>query len=180
MKFYLHAGLLLSLVLFAGCSARKHQDNQSRSTIDSLSNSVVKTVDTAAQIKSDTDETVISGPTVLAYFSISQRDVENDTNYRQLEALADFQHYINNTRGYLSKNGIELSTNYKDTIKYRSNNIPEIFAPKGRLHDVGYIFLDSNKEQEVYYGVMTDYELLSYVERFFKRDSLISNYKRPD
>jgi hypothetical protein len=172
MKSYLHTSLILWLLLLGVCSSKKHNDIQIKSTKDTISNAAA-----ADRIKYDTNDISISGPTVIAYFTISPKEIVKDTNYLLLTALSDFQYYINNTREYLMKKGIELITTYNDTIKYHINNKSETFTTRKDTIGIGYIFINLNKKPKTYFGVMTDYDLLSSIEIYFSKDSLISNYK---
>jgi hypothetical protein len=133
--------------------------------------------DTTANLKKDTNEIIISGPTIIAYFAMAKIDFEKDTNNEVNEVLSDFQEYQMRTEYFLEKNGIQLITIFKDTIKYRNNIIAEIKTPRTEKVSLGYIFITINKKPDIHYGVMTDLDILSNAEIYFGMDSLMSKYK---
>ncbi len=163
---------------FLGCSY-KSKNEQVKNSIksDSLMRSDSRKTDTTVH---DTNEVIISVPTILAYFPITQKEIDEDTTGGLIEALSDFQIYLSYTSDYLKENGIKIVEEYGDTIRYRLDNIAYALAPRKDSDGLGYLFLAPNKKPEKHFNVMSDEDIIEIAEKYFNKGSLIAKYKRPE
>jgi hypothetical protein len=106
---------------------------------------------------------VIHGPTVVAFFPITQ--AEADSGEGNAEALDDFNYYIFEANERLNKAGIEIHIVNEQSFQTQTGKkLAEFQAGKDR---VSYYFIAPNKEPHAEYGVMTDEDLLDLARKHF-------------
>lgn len=105
-----------------------------------------------------TDTVVVDGRTVLAFFAVTEDEVDADADLG--EVLSDFQHYLPGVREELKGQGIVLFESYADTIVVMRGGRTERFLPRTREVPVGYVLYAPGRPPHVLEGVMTDVDLL--------------------
>jgi hypothetical protein len=105
---------------------------------------------------------VIHQPTIIAFFPITQAEVDSSDN---TEALSDFQFYIGEVRDPLHKLGIELKEAYARSFRIRCGNSVKTFKP-GKV-SIGYYFIAPGKEPRIEYGVKTNEDILDAAHKYF-------------
>jgi len=105
---------------------------------------------------------VIQQPTIIAFFPITQAEVDISNN---TEALSDFQYYNGEVRDSLHKAGIEFQEVYSRSFRLRCRNKIRTFRP-GKI-SIGYYFIAPGKEPHIEYGVMTDVSILDMAHKYF-------------
>ena len=108
-------------------------------------------------------EFTIQRPTVIAFFPVTQAEVDSDSDTS--EALGDFDYYIEQARGRLEKAGIEVHVVNERSFRVRFGARVRLF-PRGNARD-GYYFFQPGKEPHVVYDVMTDSDLIDSVRKYF-------------
>lgn len=112
---------------------------------------------------SDTATIEIRRPTLLAHFPITQADVDSSADIG--EALSDFQHHLDGARDSLKRLGVIVEERYTPAIRYRLGDSVVRFAPPPDS-GVAYVFVAPDRSTRVYYGVVTDSDLLELTNRF--------------
>ena len=111
----------------------------------------------------DTAVIDIRQPTVIAHFVTTQAEV--DSNPDLGEALSDFQYHLGGARATLTDWGVALEERYAPVVRYRVAGRVVRFAPP-RDSAVAYLLLAKDFPPQIYYGVLTDSDLLDRVRRF--------------
>src|SRR5271157_2091 len=170
--------LLCFVFSFIGCSHKKQSEIKS----NEFHQAQVASTPTYStkRIHENTGVISIAGPTIIAYFVTTQKEIDQDSGGNISEALGDFQTFVNNIDQYSMTKGIRIYQTYKDTIRYKIGRKLEVFHPKVDSEKVGYIFINQQKKLKIQYGVMTDEDILGFAEEIFKIDSLAAKYVRPD
>jgi hypothetical protein len=116
-----------------------------------------------AQPIPDTAVIPIQGPTVLAHFPVTQAEVDADDDVA--EALTDFQFHLGNARDDLTRLGVAVAERYTPTVRYRIGDRVVTFAPPSDS-GVAYVLLTPDRAPRIYYGVLTDTDLVELTQRF--------------
>lgn len=138
--------------------------------------SVILTGALAAQGPSRSERIVLRGPTVIAFFAVTQAEVDDDSSSNIATVLDDFTWYLPKVEPVLRTHSVSLVESYRDTI--------HIVAPRGPLlrivpRDsvrVGYIFWRAGREPLITLGVRTDMDLICLARKYFEwaKDSVTS------
>ena len=148
----MRSSILTLALICAGCAPageREQGDPKSRSA--------------SGERASDTTTIEIRRPTLLAHFPITQADVDSSADAG--EALSDFQHHLDGARDSLTKLGIMVVERYAPAVSYRLGDRVIRFAPPSDS-GVAYVFVAPDRPTRVYYGVVTDSDLLELTNRF--------------
>jgi hypothetical protein len=118
----------------------------------------------------------IIGPTVIAYFAVTQAEVDADAE--AMEALADFQHYLPSMERRLAACGVNVAETYR-TVFLRHGEAVERFAPSAREVRVGYWMMRPGFPDRTLDGVHTDADLLAEAAEYFGLPDACSRSAQP-
>jgi hypothetical protein len=115
----------------------------------------------------DTNVIDLGRPTLVAYFVTTQARADSDPDVA--EALADFQHSLDNVRDTLEKRGIQVVETYRDSIRFRwpTGKIGTYLTADSDSPPVGYHFFATGQTPVTQVGVLTDIDLLQAVAKQF-------------
>lgn len=106
---------------------------------------------------------VVRRPMIVAFFSVTQRETDNDPDTD--EALSDFQFYAGKVRGAFSERGIEFQEVYARSFRVISGGRTLTFrAGRGQA---GYYLVAPARKPRIEYGVKTDADLLEIASKYF-------------
>lgn len=107
---------------------------------------------------------VIKKPTVIAYFNITQKEV--DKNEDVSEALSDFQIYTERATARLKTMNITLHQRYGPSFRIRvGGKVKLVPVSKG---DHGYYFVTPTKPAKIFESVGTDEDIVRSAAKYFK------------
>ena len=85
------------------------------------------------------------------------------------EADYDFAYYYNKSREWLAGEGVHSSVHTELPIEFDTCFSNKVTVPKDQLEfSLGYVFVKPNLERKVVGGVMTDIDISTVVNDFFK------------
>jgi hypothetical protein len=114
-------------------------------------------------LRSARPSVVIRRPTIIAFFSVTQKELKRDPDTN--ESLADFQIYVDQARERLAKMGIDLREVYARSFRVIIADRVSIF--RAAAQDCGYYFVAPGKTARIEYGVETDTDLVQLSTEYF-------------
>ena len=112
------------------------------------------------------DTISILGPTVVAYFAITQAEVDADDN--AMEALSDFQYYLPAVESGLLACGVATVETYASRVVLLRGDTVDVLAPKEHDVQVGYRLVRPGRPALTIEGVHTDVDLLTAAVEYFE------------
>ena len=113
----------------------------------------------------------VSGPVVVAFFAVTQCEIDNDTSDNEWGTVVDdFQHHLANDQANFRRAGVRVVETYADTIRVsRAGRRDTLFLPRRKpAHRVGYVFLAPGRPMQIHYDVMTDVDLWCAAASYFR------------
>jgi len=124
-----------------------------------------------------TERILLRGPTVIAFFAATQSQIDADSGGGITTALDDFEWYLPKVTPVLRAHGVAFVDSNKDTLQLVPLSGPERrFVARDSVR-VGYILWRPAHESRVFWGVMTDMDLICASREYFgwARDSLTTS-----
>jgi len=131
-----------------------------------------------SQISSRTERIMLGGPTVIAFFAVTQAELDADSAGGGIAtALDDLQWYLPKVVPVLGAHGITFVDSNNDTLQLVFRSGPaRRFVARDSVR-VGFILWRPAHDIQVYWGVMTDMDLICASREYFgwARDSLTAS-----
>jgi hypothetical protein len=109
----------------------------------------------------------VKGPTIVAFFPVTQSELDNDKDGQLSEAYDDFQYYAGSMGKELEKKGIAFDFITEPSFQLVIGKTVTTFRPK--KGDCGFYLIAPGKEPLIEHGVMTKVELVQLADRYFKQ-----------
>ena len=120
-----------------------------------------------AQSRRDSSRIALRGPTIIAFFAVTQAELDQDSTSGIVNALDDFQWYLPKVAPILRAHNVTLVERYQDTLLLIPLNMPRrTFVARDSVR-VGYILWRPPNETQVHWGVMTDIDLICTARDYF-------------
>lgn len=92
-----------------------------------------------------------------------------DEGKGESDADSDYAFYYHKAKTWLPKESLSFSVHTDLPIKNRTCFSSEVTIPKEQLkYSLGYVFIKPNLEKKIIGGVMTDVDISSAINEFFK------------
>ncbi len=141
-------------------------------TIQILSASAALAIPAVAQLARSVQQVPLRGPTLIAFFAITQGEIDSDST-GIVNAVDDFQWHLSRVITDFRGRKVNVVESYSDTLLLVAGpGKPRLFVARDSLR-VGYIFWSPSKNLQVLWGVMNDVDLLCTAREYFgwKADS---------
>jgi hypothetical protein len=154
--------ILLGVLTAAACTGSERRADSTPVTGDSAAQADTLAADS---VPLDTNVVMITGPTVLAAFPVTEAEASRSTALG--EALENFQRHLDNASDSLEAHGIEVHERYGATIHWRfGDTITTRQVPPDRPL---YVLLSPTSGEQMILGVQNDSALLAQARRHFAR-----------
>ena len=110
---------------------------------------------------------VVTGPTLVAFFAISQSEVDADPD--GAEALGDFRHHLGGARAALERAGFAVHETYADTVRLLVSGRTIDFRPREHSVRIGYYLIAPGRAPQIEYGVLTNDDVVDVAMAYFRR-----------
>ena len=110
----------------------------------------------------------IQGPTLVAFYpQVTQAQIDSSEDLATV--LDDFSYHLSTAMDSLRALGITVEDRPTGRLQLLDGGRRRQFLPAKDSADVGYVFLAPGQAEKVYYGVMTNADLVEAAHAYLKR-----------
>jgi hypothetical protein len=113
---------------------------------------------------------VLEGPTVVAFYpAVTQTQVDSSADLSTV--LDDFSYHLSTATDSLRKLGFRIVERPHGAIRLLNGTSSREVTPARDSADVGYLFASPGRQDRIWYGVMTNADLIDAAREFLELPS---------